>query len=143
MPKMNNLNDSSSERFKRLGSLSVMNSMDVLRQRVMLELARRKAMQDQMQVNANRRILDNIGKRSSQRDINYSKLFGLRNNEKIYDKQYLNNQMQNYYSTKNPLERTLDWYDIDNSGDQNDDDEQSSKVNNLIFFIIKNWKNIN
>ncbi|XP_015431405.1 PREDICTED: diuretic hormone 44 [Dufourea novaeangliae] len=51
-------------RTKRIGSLSIVNSLDVLRQRVLLELARRKAMQDQQQVDANRRLLDVIGKRS-------------------------------------------------------------------------------
>lgn len=51
-------------RTKRIGSLSIVNSLDVLRQRVLLELARRKAMQDQRQIDANRRILETIGKRS-------------------------------------------------------------------------------
>lgn len=49
---------------KRIGSLSIVNSMDVLRQRVLLELARRKALQDQAQIDANRRLLETIGKRS-------------------------------------------------------------------------------
>lgn len=49
---------------KRIGSLSIVNSLDVLRQRVLLELARRKALQDQQQIDANRRILKTIGKRS-------------------------------------------------------------------------------
>ena len=51
-------------RTKRIGSLSIVNSLDVLRQRVLLELARRKALQDQRQIDANRRILESIGKRS-------------------------------------------------------------------------------
>ncbi|CAL7943579.1 unnamed protein product [Xylocopa violacea] len=51
-------------RTKRIGSLSIVNSLDVLRQRVLLELARRKALQDQRQIDANRRILETIGKRS-------------------------------------------------------------------------------
>ncbi|XP_014467859.1 PREDICTED: diuretic hormone 44 [Dinoponera quadriceps] len=51
-------------RTKRIGSLSIVNSMDVLRQRVLLELARRKALQDQRQIDANRRFLETIGKRS-------------------------------------------------------------------------------
>ncbi|CAD1471371.1 unnamed protein product, partial [Heterotrigona itama] len=49
---------------KRIGSLSIVNSLDVLRQRVLLELARRKALQDQRQIDANRRLLESIGKRS-------------------------------------------------------------------------------
>lgn len=51
-------------RIKRFGSLSIVNNLDVLRQRVMLELARRKALQDQRQVDENRRFLESIGKRS-------------------------------------------------------------------------------
>ncbi|XP_017877394.1 diuretic hormone 44 [Ceratina calcarata] len=51
-------------RTKRIGSLSIVNSLDVLRQRVLLELARRKALQDQQQIDANRRFLETIGKRS-------------------------------------------------------------------------------
>nr|XP_034189991.1 diuretic hormone 44 isoform X1 [Osmia lignaria]XP_034189992.1 diuretic hormone 44 isoform X1 [Osmia lignaria] len=51
-------------RTKRIGSLSIVDSLDVLRERVLLELARRKALQDQRQIDANRRILESIGKRS-------------------------------------------------------------------------------
>lgn len=51
-------------RAKRIGSLSIVNNLDVLRQRVMLELARRKAQQDQRQIDENRRVLESIGKRS-------------------------------------------------------------------------------
>ncbi|XP_012274922.1 diuretic hormone 44 [Orussus abietinus] len=55
---------SSLVRPKRIGSLSIVNPLDVLRQRVLLELARRKMRQDQQQVDANRRFLETIGKRS-------------------------------------------------------------------------------
>ncbi|XP_014203769.1 diuretic hormone 44 [Copidosoma floridanum] len=51
-------------RDKRIGSLSIVNSVDVLRQRVLLELARRQAMEDQRQISENRRLLDSMGKRS-------------------------------------------------------------------------------
>ncbi|XP_011497737.1 PREDICTED: uncharacterized protein LOC105362094 [Ceratosolen solmsi marchali] len=51
-------------REKRIGSLSIVNSVDVLRERVLLELARRKAMEDQRQISENRRLLDSVGKRS-------------------------------------------------------------------------------
>lgn len=57
----------SPNRDKRIGSLSIVNSVDVLRQRVLLELARRKAMEDQRQISENRRILDSVGKRSHRR----------------------------------------------------------------------------
>ncbi|XP_070172402.1 diuretic hormone 44 [Polyergus mexicanus] len=51
-------------RAKRIGSLSIVNNLDVLRQRVLLELARRKQEQDLRQIQENRRVLENIGKRS-------------------------------------------------------------------------------
>ncbi|XP_011252434.1 diuretic hormone 44 [Camponotus floridanus] len=51
-------------RTKRIGSLSIVNNLDVLRNRVMLELARRKQERDQRQIEENRRFLENIGKRS-------------------------------------------------------------------------------
>ncbi|XP_032663099.1 diuretic hormone 44 [Odontomachus brunneus] len=56
--------NAAARRTKRIGSLSIVNSLDVLRQRVLLELARRKALQDQRQIDANRRFLETIGKRS-------------------------------------------------------------------------------
>lgn len=52
-------------RTKRIGSLSIVDNLDVLRQRYLLELARRKALQDQRQVGENRRVLESIGKRSA------------------------------------------------------------------------------
>lgn len=63
---LNSENDLGSDamRTKRIGSLSIVNNLDVLRQRVLLELARRKALQDQRQVDENRRFLESIGKRS-------------------------------------------------------------------------------
>lgn len=51
-------------RAKRIGSLSIVNNLDVLRQRVLLELARRKQEQDLRQIAENRRVLESIGKRS-------------------------------------------------------------------------------
>lgn len=63
---LNSENDLRSDviRTKRIGSLSIVNNLDVLRQRVLLELARRKALQNQRQVDENRRFLESIGKRS-------------------------------------------------------------------------------
>ncbi|KAG5346590.1 DIH44 protein, partial [Acromyrmex charruanus] len=63
---LNSENDFGSDvmRTKRIGSLSIVNNLDVLRQRVLLELARRKALQDQRQVEENRRFLESVGKRS-------------------------------------------------------------------------------
>lgn len=56
-------------RVKRTGgapSLSIVNPLDVLRQRLLLEIARRRMRQSQDQIQANREILQTIGKR----DIN-------------------------------------------------------------------------
>jgi hypothetical protein len=58
-------------RVKRTGgapSLSIVNPLDVLRQRLLLEIARRRMRQSQDQIQANREILQTIGKR----DINQS-----------------------------------------------------------------------
>ncbi|XP_058805494.1 diuretic hormone 44 [Phymastichus coffea] len=51
-------------RDKRIGSLSVVNSVDVLRERVLLELARRKAMEDQGLFGRNRELVSSVGKRT-------------------------------------------------------------------------------
>ncbi|XP_003425320.1 diuretic hormone 44 [Nasonia vitripennis] len=51
-------------RGKRIGSLSVVNSVDVLRERVLLELARRKAMENQQQLGENQYVFKSVGKRS-------------------------------------------------------------------------------
>ncbi|XP_069688574.1 diuretic hormone 1 [Periplaneta americana] len=62
-------------RVKRTGSgpsLSIVNPLDVLRQRLLLEIARRRMRQSQDQIQANREILQTIGKRevnTSQQDL--------------------------------------------------------------------------
>ncbi|KAI4480912.1 PREDICTED: diuretic hormone 44 [Polistes canadensis] len=72
-------------RTKRIGSLSIVNNLDVLRERILLELARRKAMQDQRQIDANRLMLDKIGKRSLPVYEDYSSSSHPRNLDRIYD----------------------------------------------------------
>ncbi|XP_043492702.1 diuretic hormone 44 isoform X2 [Polistes fuscatus] len=73
-------------RTKRIGSLSIVNNLDVLRERILLELARRKAMQDQRQIDANRLMLDKIGKRSLPPVYeDYSSSSHPRNLERIYN----------------------------------------------------------
>lgn len=75
-----NMDPGSSVRNKRIGSLSIINSVDVLRDRVLLELARRKALQNQLQIAENRRFLDTIGKRSIPNyDESYAKYVGRAN----------------------------------------------------------------
>ncbi|GFT12989.1 CRF domain-containing protein, partial [Nephila pilipes] len=46
-------------------SLSIVNPLDVLRQRLMLEMARRRMKENQDQIRENALILKNLGKRSS------------------------------------------------------------------------------
>ncbi|KDR14744.1 uncharacterized protein LOC110834220 isoform X2 [Zootermopsis nevadensis] len=55
-------------RMKRTGavpSLSIVNPLDVLRQRLLLEIARRRMRQSQDQIQANREMLQTIGKRDA------------------------------------------------------------------------------
>lgn len=47
-------------------SLSIVNPLDVLRQRLLLEIARRRQEKSQSQINENRKILTSLGKRSGQ-----------------------------------------------------------------------------
>lgn len=54
------------ERYKRAGngpSLSIINPLDVLRQRLLLEMARRQMRESQKQVAENRKFMKTIGKR--------------------------------------------------------------------------------
>lgn len=52
---------------KRNGpSLSIVNSIDVLRQRLLLEMARRQMEKSQQQIAENRKLMESIGKRSFQ-----------------------------------------------------------------------------
>ncbi|XP_054712762.1 uncharacterized protein LOC129222300 [Uloborus diversus] len=46
-------------------TLSVVNPLEILRQRLMLDLARRRIHENQQQIVANAQLLENIGKRSS------------------------------------------------------------------------------
>lgn len=56
---------SSEERFKRAGpSLSIVNPLDVLRQRLLLEMARRRMSESSRQVAENRKLMQTIGKRN-------------------------------------------------------------------------------
>lgn len=57
---------SSEERFKRAGpSLSIVNPLDVLRQRLLLEMARRQMRESHRQVAENRKLMKAIGKRGT------------------------------------------------------------------------------
>lgn len=46
-------------------TLSVVNPLEILRQRLMLDLARRRIHENQQQIVANAQLLENIGKRST------------------------------------------------------------------------------
>ncbi|CAA9994884.1 unnamed protein product, partial [Nesidiocoris tenuis] len=53
-------------RWKRTGpSLSVSNPIEVLRSRLLLEIARRRMQKDNQQVNTNRQLLTSVGKRQT------------------------------------------------------------------------------
>ncbi|XP_031830579.1 corticotropin-releasing diuretic hormone 44 [Nomia melanderi] len=116
-------------RTKRIGSLSIVNSLDVLRQRVLLELARRKAMQDQQQVNANRRLLDVIGKRSLPLFTNdVSKpMTRTRNGIEYAIEQEEKNHDRSITPDKVP-ERLDDWFQIDDPAFRERHDDQTRRV---------------
>ncbi|CAD6208255.1 GSCOCG00003262001-RA-CDS [Cotesia congregata] len=136
------VNDSVSgiDRGKRIHSLSVTNSLDVLRDRVLLELARRKAQQEKIQIDANRHYLDNIGKRSNQYiKMDLPQIFEPKNIKipQIFDHQLIGDQSEfnNYYMAKNPL--TLDWYNNLNDVSQYNLNDQIRKIkkNNKIRLL--------
>ncbi|KAG8185630.1 hypothetical protein JTE90_026090 [Oedothorax gibbosus] len=61
-------------------SLSIVNPLDVLRQRLMLEMARRRMKENQEQIRENAVILKNLGKRGSARE-NYLRRIHVSSNE--------------------------------------------------------------
>ncbi|XP_034949706.1 diuretic hormone 44 [Chelonus insularis] len=119
------------DRVKKLHSLSVSNSLDVLRERVLLELARQKALQDQQQINANRRFLNNIGKRSNV----HPKLNLMLDTKKnrILDYTLTDNLEQNNFPIKNLLKRNSYWVNKNELGDQYDegDDLQEAEMRRI------------
>ncbi|XP_074102089.1 corticotropin-releasing diuretic hormone 44 [Cotesia typhae] len=142
------VNDSVSgiDRGKRIHSLSVTNSLDVLRDRVLLELARRKAQQEKIQIDANRHYLDNIGKRSNQYiKMDLPQIFEPKNIKipRIFDHQLIGDQSEfNYYTAKNPLPldstlTNLDWYNNLNDVSQYNLNDQIRKIkkNNKIRLL--------
>ncbi|XP_055948567.1 uncharacterized protein LOC129981661 [Argiope bruennichi] len=58
-------------------TLSVVNPLEILRQRLMLDLARRRIHENQQQIVANAQLLENIGKRSSSNVLRQSEEVGL------------------------------------------------------------------
>ncbi|GBM71334.1 hypothetical protein AVEN_62053-1 [Araneus ventricosus] len=58
-------------------TLSVVNPLEILRQRLMLDLARRRIHENQQQIVANAQLLENIGKRSSSSVLRQSEEVGL------------------------------------------------------------------
>ncbi|PRD35089.1 UNVERIFIED_CONTAM: Diuretic hormone [Trichonephila clavipes] len=58
-------------------TLSVVNPLEVLRQRLMLDMARRRIQENQKQIVANAEMLENIGKRSSSSLLRQSEEVGL------------------------------------------------------------------
>nr|CAD7425846.1 unnamed protein product [Timema monikensis] len=66
-PSCSKLCSKAARRVKRTGgpSLSIVNPLDVLRQRLLLEIARRRMRQSEDQILANRELLRSIGKRNA------------------------------------------------------------------------------
>lgn len=145
-PEISNSVDSfftSIKRGLRSNSLSIVNPIDVLRNHVILELARRKAVHDQRQAVENRRILENIGKRSIHRpedDFPRNLPRSLENNEKnrLYTNPRSNppqhEQHQQIYTQRIPIARTHDWYDVDDSLIRENGDDEARKV--IFHFLI-------
>ncbi|XP_015182431.1 PREDICTED: diuretic hormone 44 [Polistes dominula] len=110
-------------RTKRIGSLSIVNNLDVLRERILLELARRKAMQDQRQIDANRLMLDKIGKRSLPVYDDYSS-------------SSLSSSSSSSSSHPRNLENIYDWIGESGTigvGDRHSDQERRVASNELIW----------
>ncbi|KOC63935.1 Diuretic hormone [Habropoda laboriosa] len=122
-------------RTKRIGSLSIVNSLDVLRQRVLLELARRKALQDQRQIDANRRILESIGKRSlSLYNGDISRAVDSRTKNGL---EYIIEQERKSHNRNVTPERIAenmqDWLQTDDSAFQERQDDQTQRVMKQLF----------
>ncbi|XP_017756460.1 PREDICTED: diuretic hormone 44 [Eufriesea mexicana] len=117
-------------RTKRIGSLSIVNSLDVLRQRVLLELARRKALQDQRQIDANRRILETIGKRSLplyNRDMPKSVDSRIRNGIQYIIEEEGKSNDQNITPERIP-DRLQDWLQTDDYAFREKQDDKTRRV---------------
>ncbi|XP_043270226.1 diuretic hormone 44 [Venturia canescens] len=125
----------------RSNSLSIVNNMEVLRNQVLFELARRKALQNQRQAMENRKILESIGKRSIQE--NEFPQNPSRSPDNIKNRVYTDarsnsaqHQQHQTYTERIPVERTHEWYDIDDSLIRgNGDDETRKMVSNEIRLL--------
>lgn len=81
--------------------LSIVNPLDVLRQRLLLELARRRMKENQEQINANAEILKKIGKRSIPQSINHPINDLIINNNSSANNNHLTNKRYNQFLTPN------------------------------------------
>lgn len=125
-------------RSKRIGSLSINNSVDVLRQRVLLELARRKAMQDQYQIDENRRMMQTIGKRSSS---DFVTRYPTSDNKPSNSGIYLIKDRPNNRDPSKPNVRISDRTHVWLDGNDHDQD-QAERVNYFFFsplFLSSKW----
>jgi len=80
--------------------LSIVNPLDVLRQRLLLELARRRMKENQEQINANAEILKKIGKRSIPQSMNHNYDL-ITNNNSTANNSHLANKRYNQFLTTN------------------------------------------
>ncbi|XP_033225164.1 diuretic hormone 44 [Belonocnema kinseyi] len=116
-------------RNKRIGSLSINNSVDVLRQRVLLELARRKAMQDQYQIDENRRMMQTVGKRSNSDSVTgYPTSSNKESNSGIYLIEERPNDRDQSQSPVRISDRTASVWLEGNDHDHDHDQDQTRRV---------------
>ena len=129
---------STAVRNKRIGSLSIANSVDVLRQRVLLELARRQAKQNQYQIDSNRQMMETIGKRSNSDFVTeYPTNADTDNSSGIYVIEERQNDPDQSKSPVRISDRTRIWLQEDNHDHENDQ-EQARRVD--FFHFIDNTR---
>ncbi|XP_066603410.1 diuretic hormone 44 [Prorops nasuta] len=105
----------------KMGSLSITNSLDVLRNRVLLEMARRMAQQDEPQIAANRRLLESIGKRSIPDSLNRSLKFHSEENQ----------EERSTTTSENKIpKRTQEWLDGNDPVFRHDEEAETERVQN-------------
>lgn len=115
-------------RKKRIGPLSIMDNVNVLRERITKELSRRKAVNDLRQIEANRRILESIGKRSApEYDPDTERFIGYSSLDHGYANQHLKNRERSAAPSK-IAERTQVWFEENNPLFHEIQDDQAIRV---------------
>ncbi|KAG7205454.1 hypothetical protein KM043_007443 [Ampulex compressa] len=118
-------------RTKRPTTLSIVDPIDILRRKVLSAIAQRKALQDQRQIDANRRFLDIIGKRSapgSESELSRVVIEARSRNEPEYalGGQRGESREGSTASERIPT-RTQDWFDADDLGFRDGQDDRTRR----------------